>query len=1351
MQTNRDTNIRPFLLVVLIFLISAIVVMPTGCLDNGTDDEDIIPETEPESATDMTETVDSGDFTVPGGTYGDVTIDGDTDGLITLGSDVVIEGDLTVNTPHATVDNHAQVDGTINIDAVAPNTWNQYGDANQINVNAENATVNLISGTINQEVTVTQRATIVASENASIPSITITAGAEGSHIGGTYGGDLNINGDTDGLITLGSDVVIEGDLTVNTPHATVDNHAQVDGTINIDAVAPNTWNQYGDANQINANAENATVNLISGTINQEVTVTQRATVVASENASIPSITITAGAEGSHVSSEVEVDVNNDGVEITVEGLVNASDKGKASEALETIKAKPGLGSSGGSSDSSTPDDTPDDLNIKVESGDETIASGTYADGSITGESDGTLTIEDVIFEGNLDIDMKNITTVDINDDVTIEGDLTVNTPNATVNNEATVDGDIDIDAVSTNTWNQNGGSANNINVNAEGATVNLNNTNVPSVTINVRSNLVSSGSTGTSVSVTDGADGAHIESDRPNVTVSTSVNISVAGSINASDVDGEGTVDSRTARGNLELNETLVSNDELSSLKITYTLGENLSNGNVNISIPGDIYVHSAENYSINVDDGNVSFGSGVFNISNVANGTETIELSLSNLTEVTGNHVFSFSANATKAEEGTSIDATSVLMVVDTPESFEFDIRQGSIQFELSEINNSANEPVDLSKLEIDGDNSKITFLNTSDDELTTFNFSMLGIDEPKQPRNFTVEDMILEDRAVDGGTAYEAFIDGFLKDKIDKNFTGQLSGTYDGLEFSIEPSDHMEFTNMEAINTSVDVGIGKFVTETHIDTDEEEIPGEEVILFAKGDTITEKLEGMFSAEGNLSVNISIASTSNPSVIALNGFANDTGSSDVVFNVSKGTQNLTTENLTVRIHDPLDLKAHYAVVGMVGEESPVAEPLAYSFDSNTLTATYNQSNLKDYRDSINNETGADLDILGGVRDDFARYFKSLNNAAGVSTIQYNETDYTWNESKGHFEETGDLSTLVSAAVEDAESEIIGADGDYSDFEFSPYNFTIDGEELTVNLESSDEDDWESILELFEKETASISDADVKIEEGSIVFNYTFFNESGEPISYSAATGSPYDLNITDSTVMLYNDTNDSAKTDNISLQDIGEFGDDGKVTYQNLTEVGNAFNVSFSEWEGAPTHIVLNLAGGDDEYSYSSNIEVEFDTGDKEVFESLLTTVEDQNISDANVSIEEGSIVFNYTFFNESGEPISYSDATGSPYDLNTTASTVMLYNDTNGSDETDKISLQDIGEFEGDGNITYQNLTEVGNAFNASFSEWQGAPTHIVLNLTGGHGEQAWDLDKEVEFDTGDKEVFESLIEYP
>jgi len=120
--------------------------------------------------------------------------------------------------------------------------------------------------------------------------------------------DINIIGD------LGSQ-----NLTVNAPNATVNNTATTDGTIDIQDVSGNTWNENADGNTLTFNDTDEDSNLVISGNPSAVAVNTTAPVQIEENASVGTLTVT-----DEVSSEVNV-TNNGSIEF-LEGA-NAEDIG----------------------------------------------------------------------------------------------------------------------------------------------------------------------------------------------------------------------------------------------------------------------------------------------------------------------------------------------------------------------------------------------------------------------------------------------------------------------------------------------------------------------------------------------------------------------------------------------------------------------------------------------------------------------------------------------------------------------------------------------------------------------------------------------------------------------------------------------------------------------------------------------------------------------------------------------------------------------------------------------------------------------------------------------------------------
>jgi hypothetical protein len=80
-------------------------------------------------------------------------------------------------------------------------------------------------------------------------------------------GTLVITTPFSGVVELGSGLVV-GDLTASGINATFNNNLSVTGTVTIQAVSMNTWNQFGDANGITMTANGGSFNYVSGSIPQ---------------------------------------------------------------------------------------------------------------------------------------------------------------------------------------------------------------------------------------------------------------------------------------------------------------------------------------------------------------------------------------------------------------------------------------------------------------------------------------------------------------------------------------------------------------------------------------------------------------------------------------------------------------------------------------------------------------------------------------------------------------------------------------------------------------------------------------------------------------------------------------------------------------------------------------------------------------------------------------------------------------------------------------------------------------------------------------------------------------------------
>jgi hypothetical protein len=108
---------------------------------------------------------------------GDVTITSVSEGTLVIGQGTIY-GDLTVNTPNASVENNATVAGVINIEDVKEGTWTEYTDGNTLIINDTNGMVLKIVGNV-EAVTISQSAagniTVTLDEEAEIEAMEINA------------------------------------------------------------------------------------------------------------------------------------------------------------------------------------------------------------------------------------------------------------------------------------------------------------------------------------------------------------------------------------------------------------------------------------------------------------------------------------------------------------------------------------------------------------------------------------------------------------------------------------------------------------------------------------------------------------------------------------------------------------------------------------------------------------------------------------------------------------------------------------------------------------------------------------------------------------------------------------------------------------------------------------------------------------------------------------------------------------------------------------------------------------------------------------------------------------------------
>ena len=132
----------------------------------------------------------------------------------------------------------------------------------------------------------------------------------------------------------------------------------------------------------------------------------------------------------------------------------------------------------------------------------------------------------------------------------------------------------------------------------------------------------------------------------------------------------------------------------------------------------------------------------------------------------------------------------------------------------------------------------------------------------------------------------------------------------------------------------------------------------------------------------------------------------------------------------------------------------------------------------------------------------------------------------------------------------------------------------------------------------------AITNANVTVSQGSIIFNYTFYAGQTE-LDYQTAL-QQYGLDTENSTVRLERREGQTVlcTTGSITLSSIG-VRSDGTVNYEQLTDVSSAFSTDFTAWNGVPTHVILNLCGND---WTLEPIVITFTDTDMNAFETLFT-----------------------------------------------------------------------------------------------------------------------------------------------
>jgi hypothetical protein len=127
--------------------------------------------------------------------------------------------------------------------------------------------------------------------------------------------------------------------------------------------------------------------------------------------------------------------------------------------------------------------------------------------------------------------------------------------------------------------------------------------------------------------------------------------------------------------------------------------------------------------------------------------------------------------------------------------------------------------------------------------------------------------------------------------------------------------------------------------------------------------------------------------------------------------------------------------------------------------------------------------------------------------------------------------------------------------------------------------------------------------------------------------------------------------------------------------------------------------------------------------------------------ITDTNVTLTHGSVIFGYTFESE-GNPITYSEAKLAPYYLDLDASTVTLV-DGLGEGGSLTADFNDLNISDA-GTVEYENLTAIQNDFPSLYF----VPTEILIHLEGAtsinEGRDAWTKDVTVNISEEESNIF-------
>lgn len=430
---------------------------------------------------------------------------------------------------------------------------------------------------------------------------------------------------------------------------------------------------------------------------------------------------------------------------------------------------------------------------------------------------------------------------------------------------------------------------------------------------------------------------------------------------------------------------------------------------------------------------------------------------------------------------------------------------------------------------------------------------------------------------------------------------------------------------------------------------------------------------------------------------------------------------------------------------------------------------TYQEFITLDSKSNITLESseGAENTIIKSRQTTGAKPAVKIINSTGVAIDGFTITDVIRNTSGGIYADAGATSYLLSSILVTDSSDCTIQNNILFDFVFGVF---IDGEskENTDNLVINNIINGNNVAnkgiyiysamspEVANSTTVTVSGNSISntaygVDIGSeadniMIINNTLIGSDDVELPYAMTYTSPssiwdngrgisvrwqkHDLLIQGNTISNFQQ---GIKVANDGVNDAGDYTVlqneiSGNLDFgiQNLNSVG-VIDASNNWWgnSSGPYNLTTNAIGTGDDVSDKVNY-------DPWYTDEAMTTTATAIITDADVNITQGSIVFQYSF-DAGSSTLTYGNALVSPYYLNTTGSTVTL---TNGASSSAIVSLSALG-ISNDGVVSYTSLA----ALQSQFANLNFVPTQVVLHLTGGVGSNVWT--KEITIDLKNEEI--------